>query len=471
MLNWRLRLSTRGIGLCAAIAVGLCLASNWASAEETAIDRYVAKPDASYSWKVVKTIPGRGITTFVVDMTSQTWRTEKDVDRPVWQHWLIINKPDGATSDTAFLFIGGGGNGGEAPDKADELTVQIARMSNTIVAELKQVPNQPLIFEGDGKPRKEDDLIAYTWNKVVTTGDETWTARGPMIKSAVRAMDTITAVAATEEAGKLKIDKFVVGGGSKRGWTTWLTGAVDKRVVGILPIVIDCLNIDQSFRHHYAAYGFWAPAVGDYVHHKIMQKMGTPELAGLYKLEDPYSYRDRLTMPKFVINAAGDQFFLPDSSQFYFSDLPGEKLLRYVPNADHSLKNSDALFSVVAFYKMLLENKPLPEYTWTLEGDDSIRVVTKTKPREVRLWQATNPKARDFRMETLGPKYTSSVLNPVEEGVYVGKVSIPNPGWTAFFVELTYDSGSMVPLKVTTQVRVVPDVLPYADKDILPAGK
>ena len=29
----------------------------------------------------------------------------------------------------------------------------------------------------------------------------------------------------------------------QRGWTTWTTGAVDKRVIGIVPIVMDLLNI------------------------------------------------------------------------------------------------------------------------------------------------------------------------------------------------------------------------------------
>ena len=79
------------------------------------------------------------------------------------------------------------------------------------------------------------------------------------------------------------------------------------------------------------------------------------------RLEDPYSYRERFTMPKFIMNSAGDQYFLPDSSRFYFDDLPGEKYLRYVPNTDHSLKNSDARQSLIAFYDAVLHNRPRAE--------------------------------------------------------------------------------------------------------------
>src|SRR5207247_7984522 len=90
-------------------------------------------------------------------------------------------------------------------------------------------------------------------------------------------------------------------------------------------------NIEPSFRHHFEAYGFWAPAINDYTELKLMDWMGTKEHRALMQIEEPYEYRDRLTLPKFIINACGDQFFLPDSSQFYFDDLPGVKYLRYVP--------------------------------------------------------------------------------------------------------------------------------------------
>ena len=98
------------------------------------------------------------------------------------------------TGDTALLTIGGGRNGGEAPAAADADAVDRARRTGTVVVSLGQVPNQPLVFNQDGKERVEDDLIAYGYIKFLDTGDPTWLARLPMVKSAVRAMDAATRV-------------------------------------------------------------------------------------------------------------------------------------------------------------------------------------------------------------------------------------------------------------------------------------
>jgi PhoPQ-activated pathogenicity-related protein len=427
----------------------------------TALDDYVATPDTNYTYNLVNTVEGNGQTTFILDMTSQAWLTTNEVDRPLWKHWLIVTKPETVTSSKSLLFISGGANDGRQPKSPDGNLARIALATKSVVSELKMVPNQPLVFSGETKGRTEDSLIAYTWDKFLRTGDAKWPARLPMTKAAVRAMDTVTAFCASPEGGKTKVDSFVVAGGSKRGWTTWTTAAVDKRVVAIIPCVIDLLNIEPSMLHHYAAYGFWAPAIQNYSDFRIMDWNGTPENRALMKIEEPYEYRQRLTMPKFIINAAGDQFFLPDSSQFYFNDLPGVKYLRYVPNTDHSLKGSDAYQTLLACYHAVLNNTPLPQFSWTVQPDGSLRVTSKDKPAEVKLWQATNPEARDFRMETLGPKYQSTTLEDQGGGTYPAKVPKPEKGWTAFFVELTFPSGCEAPFKFTTQVQVAPDVLPY----------
>lgn len=444
--------------------VGL-LSAGEAPPAKTALDEYVHRPDPSYSWKVAATTRGDGHTTLFVDLKSQTWLTPEEVDRPLWEHWLIVVKPDTVTTKTAFLRIGGGSNNADPPDEAPEYLARIATSTNSIAAELKTVPNQPLVFHGDGQPRYEDDLVAYTQSHFLETRDVRWPARMPMVKSAVSAMNAIQELSASDRADNISVEQFVVSGGSKRGWTTWLTGAVDDRVVAIIPIVIDTLNLKEARLHRFASYGFWAPSLKDYVHHRVMQRMNLPQMQELMELVDPYSYRHRLELPKYIVNASGDQFFPPDASQFYFDDLIGEKHLRYVPNANHSLGGSDARDTILAFYRAILSGTPRPRYSWTLRDDGSFYVRCIDKPREVKLWQAHNRNARDFRVEEIGRVYTHSVLESQGDGVYIGRAETPEMGFRAFFVELTYDTGHAEPLKFTTSVHILPDVLPFADKD------
>ena len=434
--------------------------------EQTALDRYVAAPDPSYAYKLTRTIQGEGYTASVLRMTSQTWLTKEEVDQPTWQHWMVIIRPAEVKTTKAFLMIDGGSRNNREPQDVDRTLAGIAVGTDSVVAQLRSVPNQPLVCAGEKEGRTEDSLIAYTWDKYLTSGDERWPARLPMTKSAVRAMDTVTSFCATEEGGGVKVDSFVVAGASKRGWTTWTTAAVDKRVVGIIPIVIDTLNVEKSGAHHFRAYGFFTPSLQDYVDMKIPAWTGTPQYRALLKIEEPYEYRQRLTMPKFIINATGDQYFPPDNSQFYFDDLPGVKYLRYVPNADHSLRGSDARETVMAAYRAIVRDAPLPKFTWTIPAPGRIRVQAQDKPTDVLLWQATNPAARDFRLETLGKVWTSQALeeSAQEPGVYEAQVSKPEKGWTACFIELTFTGPGgdpALPLKFTTQVSIVPDVLPF----------
>lgn len=450
---------------CWLLVITIACGAGTSRTQETALDRYIAKPDSSYSWKLINTIAGQGFHGYVLDLTSQTWRSAAEVDRPAWKHWLTIVKPDKTASNKALLFIGGGSNKDKAPTAISDRLANFAMESNTVVAELGMVPNQPLYFsDSKDKGRSEDDLVAYSRVRQMQTGDDEWLVRLAMVKSGVRAMDAVQEFLASDAGGKLKVDQFVVSGGSKRGWTTWLVAGVDKRVIAIMPTVIDALNSEAITRHQYEAYGFFSTALQDYVDHKIFpDKIGTPEYQHVLAIEDPFNYlkRDRLKIPKYLVHASGDQFFLPDNSQFYYDKIQGEKHLRYVPNAKHNLAGSDARESLLAFYQVFLAGKPRPEFSWKKEKDGTLVVTVKDKPKEVYVWQATNPKARDFRLDIIGPAYSSTPLKEEKPGVYVARVNKPPSGFTAFFVELIYDSGGKYPFKFTTEVSVVPDVLPF----------
>jgi len=433
----------------------------------TALDDYVAAVDPAYSYQLVRTISGSEYTAYILDMKSQNWRSNSEVDRTLWQHWLTIVVPDTVNHDTALLYISGGDNGGSVPSSAPSEVVSIATNTQSVAAQLRMVPNQPLTFPDGGGPREEDEIIAYTYDKYLVTGDETWPLLLPMVKSAVRAMDTIQDYLSQPRSGRIEINNFAVTGASKRGWTTWLTGAADSRVVAIMPMVIDVLNIDEQMRHHFAAYGSYSEAIHDYVHLDVISRIYTIEGQALLEIVDPYEYRGRYTPAKYLLNSTGDQFFLPDSAQFYHGDLPAEKYLRYVPNTDHGLwgtgpDSDDALESLTLFYYSVLEGWSRPEFSWTVIAENRIEVETITSPKQVRLWQATNPQARNFRLDRIGAAWEVSELTDQGGGRYVGEVSEHAEGWRAFFVELIFDNATDWDYKFTTEVRVVPDYLPFA---------
>jgi PhoPQ-activated pathogenicity-related protein len=432
----------------------------------TELDRYVKSKDPTYSWSLRQTVMGPGYTAYLIDMKSVTWRTAAEVDRTQWQHNLAIVKPDNLTPGPSLLLISGGSNSGAPPTTAPALAVQLAKATGRMIVNLGQVPNQPLTFANhDGMPHTEDGIIAFSWAQVIKKSDPTWSARFPMVKSAVLALDTAQEFLRSAAGGGLQVDKFVVAGASKRGWTTWLTAAVDRRVVGAVPIVIDVLNVEKFMIQHFESYGFWASSLYDYVYNHITEYIGQKELTFMLANEDPYLFRKRLTMPKFIVNASGDQFFLPDGSQNYFDDLPGEKYLRYVPNADHSLDGTDAIEGVAAYLQSLDDTVPRPRFSWKFEGSETLRVQTLDKPDKVLLWQATNPLSRDFRVEKIGKVWQSSELPDQGGGVYRATVPTPAKGYSAFFIELTFANAPRLPLKFTTQVRVLPEARPFAGQD------
>ena len=89
-----------------------------------------------------------------------------------------------------------------------------------------------------------------------------------------------------------------------------------------------------------------------------------------------------------------------------------------MPNTDHGLASLDAVANLVAWFRAVTQNFPRPRFYWRADrkaGTLTVRVVDT--PSQVTLWQASNPKARDFRLETIGPGWTSTPLTGTN-GIY-----------------------------------------------------
>ena len=217
------------------------------SKELTPLEKYVKTPTEDFSYEIKDTLSGDKWKAYHVKMYSGKWLDESQVDQPLWWHWVDIIIPESVDHETAMLFVGGGTNKDEK-FLLDSTAVGFALKTNSVIAHVSNVPFQPINYlDVEQKEFYEDDLIAYGWDKFLRSGAEDsslyWLARFPMTRAVVRAMDVIQEINLSE---KSTINSFFVAGASKRGWTTWTTAAVDKRVVGISPIVIDMLNVLSS---------------------------------------------------------------------------------------------------------------------------------------------------------------------------------------------------------------------------------
>ncbi|HPM79947.1 MAG TPA: PhoPQ-activated protein PqaA family protein [Candidatus Anammoximicrobium sp.] len=414
---------------------------------------YVAKPDASYRWVQKQT--GRILAAEYAELilTSQTWR---DI---VWKHQLFVIKPYSAPKDArhALLFISGGSWRDELEDPASsspprdaQLYVTLAELLKTPVAVLLHVPHQP-IFDG----KREDAAIAYTFDEYLRTKDPEWPLLLPMVKSAVRGMD------ATQEAARrqwsLDLRTFTVTGASKRGWTTWLTSAVDKRVTALAPMVIDVLNMGPQLAHQEKAYGQPSEQIHDYTERGMHRKLQSDEGKSLVAIVDPYQYRQVLRQPKLIILGTNDPYWTVDALNLYWDGLVGEKHILYVPNNAHGLKDYGRVFgSLNALHQHVVGGQRLPQLRWQYdEQDRGVRLTVKSEPpaRQVVAWMATAP-TQDFRQA----QWQSHAMN--QDGPqHTFQVERRTDGFAAVFAEAEYGSkDSPSPYFFSTNLRVVEPV-------------
>ena len=444
-----------------------CKTSTDQAPEETRSDTilkdYVQAPDSTFRYEIVHSVPGEQYDYHVLKMYSQHWLSPDVVDKTEWWHWVSMVVPKDTPFETGMLWISGGNTNSKLPESPNDLILAAATRTNSVVAQIHNTPFQPITFANDTfGERYEDEIISYGWRKFLEGGakdeDAIWLARLPMTKAAKLAMDAVTDVVKKQYSKDVK--NFVVGGASKRGWTTWTTAAVDDRVIAVVPVVIDLLNLVPSFQHHWRNYGFWAPAVGDYVREGVMDWVGTPEFDRMMEITEPYSFRKEYDMPKLIINAAGDEFFQPDSWKFYWDSLPGEKHVMYVPNSGHDVGDSDALPNLISFYKSILDQAKRPSYGWKVEGDQiKVTFDPANKPAAIKLWTAHNPTTRDFRIDVFGPNWTFEDIAVPDSGELTVDMTAPETGFKGYFVELTY--GGDHPLKVTSGIDVLPRAYPF----------
>ncbi len=423
--------------LCAALVLLI-----WAGAAHADLDSYIKRPEPVYKWEKRGEQKLQGGTAYDLHLVSQTWQGI------VWEHRLQIFVPEHPTYPHFCALLNTGGNGGAADAL---LGVTASNAIGSPFAILYNIPNQPL-YGG----LKEDSLIVYTWQKYLETGDDTWPLHFPMAKAVIKAMDAIQAF--TAQAGQPEITDFMITGASKRGWTTWLSAATrDKRIKAIVPMVIDTLNLPAQTKHQLEAYGKFSEQIDDYTTKGIMEKLNTPAGKQLLQLEDPYSYRARLTLPKLLILGTNDRYWTQDSLNLYWDDLKGPKWVMYTPNSGHGLEDKTrVLNSLTAFARSVASHTAWPRMDWkyraTPQGVE-LTVHSDRAPKSARLFHVAAT-TQDFRDAKWTSDEISSRTGSGEKATFTAAFPKPGAGYAATFAEVSYEIDGK-PFTLSTQIHIL----------------
>lgn len=392
---------------------------------------YVARTDDSYSWSVFSRHTVDRTDVVELRLRSQTWRGQS------FRHRLFLIKPASVRAGGQGVLVLSGGRWREAfgqpastPSLPNDAAVffAIASQLESVVAVLDQVPYQPLF------DRTEDELVAYTFDQFQRTGDEDWPVLLPMVKSAVRGMDAVQA--AVSEEFDIDLDRFTLVGGSKRGWTTWLTAAVDRRVTAIAPIVFDALNMESHFPHQTAMWGQPSEKILPYTNLNLHNVLSSDEGRALREIVDPFAYRSLLTQPKLIVNATNDEYFPVDSANLYWPFLQGPSYALYLPNEGHNVRDFRRLISSLnALHRQAAGLYEMPEIEWEYAlRDAGLRLCVRADPAPAGLviWTALSDD-RDFRDE----EWLSSRVRPADR-MFIHEQARPGQGYVAVFAELQF---------------------------------
>jgi PhoPQ-activated pathogenicity-related protein len=242
-------------------------------------------------------------------------------------------------------------------------------------------------------------------------------------------------------------------------YATWLTAAVDQRVRAIAPVVIDALNMRAQMPRQLKAFGAYSTRLAPYTSRGLLPIPETPEGQCLLSLVDPWAYRDKLNLPKLIVNGSNDFYWATDALNLYWNDLPGNKWVLYVPNAGHDLKRqdkpdsdqlTDLINGLAAFASHQISGRSMPNLTWkheSVNGKLRLTIQAMPAPAGARLWVAQRP-TEDFRTA----KWREQAVT-LSHGTAIGEVTPPENGHLAFYGELDYEIAGLQ-YHLSTQVQM-----------------
>mmetsp|Transcript_23927 Transcript_23927/g.48699 ORF Transcript_23927/g.48699 Transcript_23927/m.48699 type:complete len:548 (-) Transcript_23927:26-1669(-) len=456
----------------------------WPCAGLECVRKYIALPDAHYSWRDTRTrLNGVDPTTFirwkgyVLNMTSQKWLTTDSVSSPIQWHTVVVVVPDNlepgnwanliidfgldhypdenSTFDQEYIMNRYPGsrdiqnifviNNRTILDYKPELkravckTGYLATHTRSVSISLFNALNEVQVFKDDpAHMLKSQDLIkAYSWFEFMKYGgnEPERIMELPVAKAVVRTLDTVTDFTKGLPSGE--VTNFAVVGLSKLGMATWMTSAIDERVKAIAPVALPpgrrptvesprASLIDQSdSQDPYDKVSEW----------KLQYPAEFQRLMGII---DWGSWINQLTKPVLYVQDTNDAWFDGGIAGVgsWLPMLPVHARVLFV-KATHGTALMAGLSGVAAFFRSQRLGEKAPQISYDLNSSSrtlTVRQVSSHTPSSVRLVSAVTCSKFDATTYMFGdssqqPSFLNSLWNEAPD-------EVPEQGVRTWVVDL-----------------------------------
>lgn len=302
----------------------------------------------------------------------------------------------------------------------------------------------------------ESDLMGFSMQKMMETGDLTWSGYYAIAKSYLRAITVM------QLQPDIRAEKAVLLGCSKRGWAVGICGGADSgRVAGVMVSCFPGGNLLGMAANKYKAFG---PKIGGPSESRtgpgfqppkhLLRTLNNPIGFGHLMAFDPYLWRDQIQSTYLVTIGTNDPFYGLETANEMFEQFSGDSAFLAIDNLPHTWISQKHLAAWRMWLRYNFKGEQIPQVITKVEKTETAVNITADvtfdeSPLAVRLYYAYNH-SHDWRYA----KWTHKKMEWVSDRYQIQLETVPD-SHLALYAEVEY--GEMdEPAYVSSLIDVLP---------------
>ncbi len=302
----------------------------------------------------------------------------------------------------------------------------------------------------------ESDLMGFGMQKMMETGDLTWSGYYAIAKSYLRAITLM------QIHPDIRAEKAVLLGCSKRGLAVSICAGADPgRVAGVMITCFPGGNLLGMAANKYRAFG---PDISGPLKSKTgpgfqppkvqLRALNNPIGFGYLMAFDPYLWRDQIQAAYLVAIGTNDEFYGLEAPNEMLEQFSGDKAFLAIDNLPHTWISRKHLAAWRMWLRYNFQGGKIPQVTTKLEKaaaavNITADVIFDAAPLHVRLYFAYSP-SHDWRFSRWHYKEMEFVSNQ-----YQSHLEAAPDSHLALYAEVEFEAMGE-PAYVSSLVAVLP---------------